>query len=750
MTQDLMIVLYWWLFITGIGLIFLPLTRKIFPNFFDQGYLFSKIIGILFSSYLVWLLASLKILPFFKETIWLVLIIGIVFNLLISNRKTKTPPSPNHHHLSPLIYIFEELMFLSTLVFWSFVRGFQPDIQGLEKFMDFGFVNSILKSRYFPPADMWFAGKSINYYYFGHYVTAFLTKLSGIDSAVTYNLMIATLFAFCFSLTFSLTGNLTYFLIIEKFKNLKIDFKFQISNFKLIIISGLISAFLISLGANLHPAYYNLKMKVFNKPYCDGATTYWYPNATRYIGYCPDVEDKTIHEFPAYSFIVSDLHGHVSNIPFVLTFLALCFTLLIKIKENKDLSLISLLTSHFSLPLLLAIFYMTNQWDYPIYLMVLGFTLLWGFSQHYGWTNKTLLKSVPLGLVIIAGSIPFILPFQLNFNPIVQGIAFVKAHSLPHQLLILWGVPWFFGLTFLIFLFGRYLNPTRRIGEFKKESLIKWFSKIMGVEVELKTTHPHIPPSTHNPLLTLTPDWYILILLLVSTLLIFIPEIIYVKDIYIGSYHRANTMFKLTYQSFVMFSVCIGYIFIRILSSLKKGFVRKLLLIAYCLLLIALLVYPNYSIPGYYGKLEKQNYKGLYGLNFLNRLYPDDYKLVNWLNNNVAGQPVVLEAVGDSYTDYERISMATGLPTIEGWLVHEWLWQGSYDEPGKRAGEVQTIYESEDINLTKSLLEQYQVKYIVVGEMERTKYPNLNEEKIKSLGKEVFKSGKTNLYEFNK
>jgi len=272
----------------------------------------------------------------------------------------------------------------------------------------------------------------------------------------------------------------------------------------------------------------------------------------------------------------------------------------------------------------------------------------------------------------------------------------------------------------------------------------------MGVEVELKTTHPHIPPSTHNPLLTLTPDWYILILLLVSTLLIFIPEIIYVKDIYIGSYHRANTMFKLTYQSFVMFSVCIGYIFIRILSSLKKGFVRKLLLIAYCLLLIALLVYPNYSIPGYYGKLEKQNYKGLYGLNFLNRLYPDDYKLVNWLNNNVAGQPVVLEAVGDSYTDYERISMATGLPTIEGWLVHEWLWQGSYDEPGKRAGEVQTIYESEDINLTKSLLEQYQVKYIVVGEMERTKYPNLNEEKIKSLGKEVFKSGKTNLYEFNK
>jgi len=754
MVSDLTTVFVWWAFIFGIGLIFLPLTKKIFGNFFDQGYLFSKVIGILFSSYLVWLLASLKIIPFCQEAIWLVLVLGLVVNLIFSRRPHTSPISPKSHtHLK--IFILEELLFFLTLVFWSYIRGFQPDIQGLEKFMDFGFVNSILRTKYFPPADIWFAGKSINYYYFGHYVTAFLTKLTGINSAITYNLMIATLFAFCFSLTFSLTGNLIYLWKKISLPTSKSSFPLPISHFPPIVIAGLISAFLISLCANLHPAYYNFKMQILKKPYCDGAYTYWYPNATRYIGYCPDVEDKTIHEFPSYSFIVSDLHGHVSDIPFVLLFLALTLNLFLylkeKGKEKKVLSFARLaefwrtkrafcvLSSLMSLTL--ATMYMTNQWDFPIYLMVLGFALLFGYYQQYGFTPKALTKSLILGGAILLFAIPFIIPFQLHFETLAKGIAFVRAHSLPHQLLILWGTPWFFGLTFLIFLFGRQVKPRNL---FKKENLIKWFSKILGVEIQLKSEKIQPPTTNHQSLIT---DCFVLVLLLVSTILIIIPEIIYLKDIYIPSYHRANTMFKLTYQSFMMFSVCIGYIVVRVLSSLQKSLTKNVLRIVFCVLLFSLMVYPIYSIQGYYGKLESKNYKGLYGLKFLERLYPDDYKTVLWMNQNISGQPNIVEAVGDSYTDYERISMATGLPTIEGWLVHEWLWRGAYDEPGKRASEVQTIYESADINQTKQLLSQYKIKFIVVGNMEREKYPNLDEEKIKKIGKKVFESGSTSLYE---
>ena len=731
MFADLGTIIYWWLTLMGIGLIFLPLTKKLFSNFFDQGYLFSKVFGVAISSYLVWLLASLKILPFYQETIWFVLIIGLLVNLAISSMKFP-PPTPTSHprptsHFPPILLIFalEELMFFITLTFWSYIRGFQPNIQGLEKFMDFGFINSILRSKFFPPADIWFAGKSINYYYFGHYVTAFLTKATGINSAVTYNLMIATLFAFCFSLTFSLTGNLLYFFLLKKFENLKIDFKLKIKNLKLIIIGGLIAAFVISLGANLHPAYYNFKMKILKKPYCDGSFSYWYPNATRYIGYCPDVEDKTIHEFPAYSFVVSDLHGHVSDIPFVLTFLALCLVLFLKIKENKKLSFFSLLTTDLLLSLFLAIFFMTNQWDYPIYLLVLGMIFLVGFYQNRSNLGETLKKTTVSCLGVIFSSSLFFLPFQLNFEPMIKGIAFVHAHSRFYQLLILWGAPWFFGLSFLFFLFGKKIIPKKLL---KKE------------KVKIKSSLLSLP----SPLPT---DIFILILFVVSTVLIIIPEIVFVKDIYITSYHRANTMFKLTYQAFIMFSLVIGYVTLRLTTSLPHYFEKRLFAFVSCFLILALLLYPLYSIPGYYGNLDLKNYKGLYGLYFLQTLYPDDYQTVRWLNNNVSGQPNILEAVGDSYTDYERISMATGLPTIEGWLVHEWLWRGSFDEPGKRATEVQTIYEGKDRQQTLALLQKYQIKYVIIGEMEKQKYPQLNETQFSEIGKVVFRSKTTSVYQ---
>jgi len=70
----------------------------------------------------------------------------------------------------------------------------------------------------------------------------------------------------------------------------------------------------------------------------------------------------------------------------------------------------------------------------------------------------------------------------------------------------------------------------------------------------------------------------------------------------------------------------------------------------------------------------------------------------------VIGQPVIVEAQGDSYTDYARISANTGLPTILGWTVHEWLWRGDYSVPAARIDDVRAIYEDglqTTINLLK-------------------------------------------------
>ena len=108
-----------------------------------------------------------------------------------------------------------------------------------------------------------------------------------------------------------------------------------------------------------------------------------------------------------------------------------------------------------------------------------------------------------------------------------------------------------------------------------------------------------------------------------------------------------------------------------------------------------------------------------------------------------------MEAVGDSYTKYNQISSATGLPTVEGWLVHEWLWRGGFDGPGVRSTDVTTIYETTDSAEALALLQKYSVKYIIVGDQEREKYPNLSEEKFLKFSKVVFQSGKTKVYEVN-
>ncbi len=57
-----------------------------------------------------------------------------------------------------------------------------------------------------------------------------------------------------------------------------------------------------------------------------------------------------------------------------------------------------------------------------------------------------------------------------------------------------------------------------------------------------------------------------ILLILLSLLLIIIPEFIYVKDIY-PEHYRANTMFKLVFQAFMMLSLVSSYTIVRILSS---------------------------------------------------------------------------------------------------------------------------------------------------------------------------------------
>ena len=113
---------------------------------------------------------------------------------------------------------------------------------------------------------------------------------------------------------------------------------------------------------------------------------------------------------------------------------------------------------------------------------------------------------------------------------------------------------------------------------------------------------------------------------------------------------------------------------------------------------------------------------------------PDDYLATKWLNENISGNPVVLEANGDSYTDYQRVSVITGLPTVLGWRTHEWLWKSNPQILDVRAADIQTIYTSTNEDEVRDLISFYNISYIYVGKLELEKFENVNHQLIKSLG----------------
>jgi len=627
--------------------------------------------------YSVWLSGSLGLASFSTNIIWAAIASGVLLNgvVLVKNKFIREGIRDRWP-----VWLAEEGLFFLALAVWANIRGFQPDIEGLEKYMDFGFVNSILRGSSFPPADMWLAGESINYYYFGHLMSAVVTKISGLAAAVTYNLMIATIFALAFSAAFCLGGNLA----ARGEKKIK-------TTWRLFGAGGLITAILLNLGGNLQPMYYWLKNQSF--------AGYWYPDATRFIIDKFGAADNTIHEFPIYSYVVADLHGHLLDLPVVLFFLALIY--LWTANRGKKSRWLPLITA-----LALAVMYMTNMWDFAIYFLLLAMVTLGQMFVQYGLVRNTITKSVlRLGPILLL-SILFVLPFQLNFKSIASGVALTDYHSPLWMLVVLWGWPLFFSLV----LAGLLIM--------KRKSLAGWLT---GKRL------------------------YLVGLVLVSWLLIILPEIIYVKDIYIHSYQRANTVFKFTYQSFVMFAIAGSYMLVKIIPEIKNKLVLWLVYGASLVMLTFILIYPRQAVKSYYGLTD---YRGLNGVAYLQKKSPGDYGAISWLNK-ISGQPVIVEAVGESYTEYARISANTGLPTVLGWRVHEWLWRGSFDEPGKRTEEVRQIYESPSFEETKNILDEFGVKYVIVGALERKAYPALNADKFNQLGRPVFSEKGTTIYEIN-
>lgn len=726
--KDFLPFMHWWLVLFVLGVIFLPFAHKLFSRSHDNGFLFSKVIGIALSGYLMWLLSSLRLMKFSGASCVIIVLFCFAANLILFGKSSGEDRLSIFNRRKINAIVTEELVFFAIFLIWTYIRGFKPEAYGTEKFMDYGFMTSMMRADYMPPQDLWFAGHTINYYYVGQFIATYMTKLSFVPVNAGYNLMLMTLAAFTFVLPCSLVYNIT-----------KNHYEYQgMPGRKAPLFAGILSGAGVSLAGNMHFSlfYWIIPgIKKFIGTYTE-KDKYWFPDSTRYIGYNPDTADKTIHEFPAYSFVLGDLHAHVINIMFVITLLAILYAWLQYRREliasNRRFKLTdALLVKELYNPyiimsgFLIGLFHTTNFWDFPIYYVVAGAVILFCNAIVYRFEIRTIWITTLQGIVVMAVAKLTALPFTLNFDQISTEVYLAVDHTPFYQLVILWGLPvtvitGFFMERILAYRIRRR-EGTNRVPEGLKTE--KPVGRLRGFLYDLSIT-----------------DLFVLTVGLCAIGLVLIPEVIYVKDIYSGDYKRANTMFKLTYQAFIMFGIASGYIFVKFLKG-RRGYRRKIFAGITLLFFLSSLWYTKVAVAAWYGNIfNSHNYKGLDAAAFMQTVMPDDYLAVEWLNNNIQGTPVILEANGESYTDYERISVMTGLPTVAGWYVHEWLWRGSHEVVDGRAADIETIYTSADREQVLKLIDRYRVEYICVGKLEYEKYTDVNTKLLKNLGDVVFSS----------
>lgn len=709
-TTDVSNIMIWWFTLLVLGIMFQPISLILFRKFHDNGWNFSKVIGLALTAWFVWYITSFKVIKFTAVFCYIAIILLCVLFALICKAYIK-----KHNISLAEVYsadkianmVSAEAIFLCFFMAWCYFKGTNPAAYGTERFMDFGFLTTILKSDYMPPRDMWLAGESINYYYVGQYICAFLIRISHVPVGYGYNLAMMMLAAFGFVLPYSIVYNLFRLYISSRS-----DYKEE-ENKKNSLpgTAGIIAGLSVSIAGNMHYPIYRFIVPWLNKLQNKEVTNYWFSNATRYIGYNPDVPDKTIHEFPSYSFVLGDLHAHVINIIFVLTIIAVLLAWLIEYKtklinkDEDDFSLsISMIKEAFSpwlivAEMLIGLFHMTNYWDFPIYFVVSGAVILFVNLIRYRYKIKAWIVTAIQGVVFLLVGVVVALPFTLSFDSISSGINFCDKHTPFYQLMVLWGLPiaivvLFIGGTIIAYNVSAK-NKQEDSDEKKKGNCITRY--LDGL----------------NP-----AELFALLLGLCAIGLIILPEVIYVIDIYGGAYARANTMFKLVYQAFIMFGIVTAFILIK-KNAYENGLMRTLSVV--CLFLL-------FTTYGYifqcYSDWFKPTFNTLDASAFLAIENEDDKAAIEYINKNVDKDAVVVEMCGLSYSYFNRISVFTGNPTILGWQTHEWLWRSAGEdksypkEVSDRHTDIVNIYTSEVVGEVKLLLKKYNVSYIYVGEAE--------------------------------
>jgi len=130
-----------------------------------------------------------------------------------------------------------------------------------------------------------------------------------------------------------------------------------------------------------------------------------------------------------------------------------------------------------------------------------------------------------------------------------------------------------------------------------------------------------------------------------------------------------------------------------------------------------------------------------------------DYDAIRWLQDHISGSPVIVEGQLTEYRWGTRFTIYTGLPGVVGWNWHQrqqrtllpdnWVWD--------RVNGVDEFYQTIDLDAAVQFLNQYDVSYIILGQLERAKYVGDGlvkfEEQNGRLWNEIYRNQDTVIYE---
>lgn len=233
---------------------------------------------------------------------------------------------------------------------------------------------------------------------------------------------------------------------------------------------------------------------------------------------------------------------------------------------------------------------------------------------------------------------------------------------------------------------------------------------------------------------------FVFVLVGTGALLVLGSEFLYLRDQF-GT--RMNTIFKFYYAAWILWGLAASYAVYSLFKIPRRSwaFVKAGLILP----MVLGLVYP---ILGTWTKT--QGLRPTAGLNldgtaYLAQSNPSDHQAIQWMRANLP-MGTIAEAVGGSYTYYGRISTHTGFPTVLGWPGHESQWRGGALAQGSRSEDIRLLYQTRSWDDAAMLIEKYNIDYVVLGDLERSAYRPVYEQKFEVFMDTVYQQADVRIF----